>query len=254
MIANYHTHTWRCRHARGAEREYIEEAIRGGIKLLGFSDHTPYPFSDGHDSGFRMALDQTEDYFRTLTDLKREYAGEIELHIGVEAEYYPQVFPILLDYLKDYPCEYMILGQHMLENEETGEYMGNKTADPGVLRRYVDQVLAGLSTGRFLYLAHPDLINWVGDGAVYHREMTRLCQGAKELGYPLEINFLGLYDHRNYPCPTFWRIAGEVGNAVVLGCDAHEPEALNRPEVEAQGVALAKRHGLEVQTVLELHR
>lgn len=37
MIANYHTHTWRCRHADGTEREYVERAIEGGLKILGFS-------------------------------------------------------------------------------------------------------------------------------------------------------------------------------------------------------------------------
>ena len=27
MIANYHTHTYRCHHASGVERDYIEKAI-----------------------------------------------------------------------------------------------------------------------------------------------------------------------------------------------------------------------------------
>ena len=35
MIANYHTHTWRCRHADGTEREYVERAIEGGIRCWG---------------------------------------------------------------------------------------------------------------------------------------------------------------------------------------------------------------------------
>ena len=44
MIANYHTHTPRCNHAEGAERDYIERALEGGFRELGFSDHTPYLF------------------------------------------------------------------------------------------------------------------------------------------------------------------------------------------------------------------
>lgn len=43
MIANYHTHTWRCMHAEGAEEAYVRQAIRRGLHTLGFSDHTPYP-------------------------------------------------------------------------------------------------------------------------------------------------------------------------------------------------------------------
>ena len=41
MYANYHTHTVRCNHARGSEREYIETAIARGMQVLGFSDHVP---------------------------------------------------------------------------------------------------------------------------------------------------------------------------------------------------------------------
>ena len=33
VYANYHTHTFRCHHANGTEREYIEQAIeRAGTK------------------------------------------------------------------------------------------------------------------------------------------------------------------------------------------------------------------------------
>ena len=50
MIANYHTHTARCGHAVGEDREYAEMALARGLKTLGFSDHVPMPFADGHES------------------------------------------------------------------------------------------------------------------------------------------------------------------------------------------------------------
>ena len=40
MLANYHTHTSRCRHATGTDEEYIQKAIAEGVKILGFSDNT----------------------------------------------------------------------------------------------------------------------------------------------------------------------------------------------------------------------
>ena len=46
MIANYHTHTTRCRHASGTEEAYVQAAIQGGLEILGFSDHTPYWFPE----------------------------------------------------------------------------------------------------------------------------------------------------------------------------------------------------------------
>ena len=43
MFANYHTHTARCRHASGEDREYVLAAVQSGVKILGFSDHAPFP-------------------------------------------------------------------------------------------------------------------------------------------------------------------------------------------------------------------
>lgn len=252
MFANYHTHTWRCNHASGTEREYVEQAIGSGIRILGFSDHTPYPFSDGHRSGFRMSLEQAADYFDTVSELKRIYAGQVEIHMGLEAEYYPACFDALLDFLKDFPCEYLILGQHFTNNETDGVPSGAPTREEAVLARYVDQMLGAMGTGKFTYAAHPDLLNWKGSPELYTQHMRRLCRGAKDLGIPLEINCLGLYEGRNYPNRAFWEIAGEAGNQVVIGCDAHQPEALRRPQVEAAARALAAECGLPVLETVPL--
>ncbi|MBQ6118868.1 MAG: PHP domain-containing protein, partial [Clostridia bacterium] len=116
--ANYHTHTFRCGHAEGTDREYIETAIKAGYKTLGFSDHSPMVFDTDHHSGYRMSLDQAEGYFTALSDLKREYRDDIAIHIGVEAEYYPATHGRFMEFMRQYPCEYMLLGQHFLLREE----------------------------------------------------------------------------------------------------------------------------------------
>lgn len=89
MLANYHTHTFRCRHAYGEDREYVEHAIVHGMKVLGFSDHCPWVFGDGFVSGTRMLPTQLDDYFSSPTALKKEYASDITIYIGFEAEYIP---------------------------------------------------------------------------------------------------------------------------------------------------------------------
>ena len=105
MIANYHTHTPLCHHAQDSEREYVETGIARGLKILGFSDHSPYIFPGEYYSGHRMFPEWTEKYFRTLTDLQAEYKKEIEIHIGFEMEYYPELFEKTLRFLEPYPCE-----------------------------------------------------------------------------------------------------------------------------------------------------
>ena len=43
-----------------------------------FSDHSPYPFPDGYDSGMRMRLDQVEGYVDTRAGIEKEYDKDIE--------------------------------------------------------------------------------------------------------------------------------------------------------------------------------
>ena len=243
--SNFHTHTPRCNHAVGEEREYIENAIRLGLTALGFSDHSPYLFDGDYYSGFRMRPEQFPDYMETLLALREEYRDQIRIYIGLEVEYYPALFGRLLDFLKPYPVDYLIQGQHLLGNEIGGTYCGEPTEDPATLTAYVDQVTEGMKTGCFLYLAHPDLIHFTGDRLLYEQEMRRLCRNANELAIPLEINMLGIGTHRNYPDPLFWRIAGEEGCTAVIGSDAHAPERILIPEVLARAEELIETNRLK---------
>ena len=83
MIANYHTHTWRCRHADGTEREYVEKAIEAGLKILGFSDHTPQVYPNGFVCPVKMLPVELEGYVDTILDLKLEYKNDIEINLDI---------------------------------------------------------------------------------------------------------------------------------------------------------------------------
>ena len=244
MIANYHTHTVRCGHAVGEDREYVEKALERGLELLGFSDHIPMPFPDGHESRFRIPFARLEDYVSSVLRLKEEYCGQIEILLGFEAEYYPDLFEAMLERLEPYPTDYLILGQHFNTSEEI-TYNTRPHESGEALHLCVDRILEGLSTGRFLYVAHPDHFYFTGDVSVYRRESRRLCEGTKKLDIPLELNMLGLREKRTYPRPEFWEIAAEVGNRVILGCDAHDPDHVANPENLRETLAFAARYGIK---------
>ena len=254
MYANYHTHTFRCNHARGTEREYIETAIARGVKVLGFADHVPYPFPNGYESGFRMRCAEIEDYVSTLQALKGEYAGQIELHIGFEAEYYPLYHQRLLEFLEPYPYEYLIMGQHFVGNEIDLPVYCGRPVGTDVPWQYARQVAQGLRTGDFVYLAHPDLPSNTELGQEYCEAMEWLCREALALDIPLELNFLGLAEGRAYPCRAFWEIAGRVGNKVIFGSDAHDAHAVADPQTYQKAEQWAAKYGLQVIDRVQLHR
>ncbi|MCR5823490.1 MAG: histidinol-phosphatase [Lachnospiraceae bacterium] len=241
MKANYHTHTPRCHHAVGSEREYIERAIEEGFEILGFSDHTPWPFK----SNIRMSMDQVGEYTDTLVKLREEYKDRIKIYIGYEVEYFPKYFDELIKELKKYPLDYIIQGQHFVPDELTGFYTGAVTRDITKLKAYADLVVEGMKTGLFSYVAHPDLMNFVGDEEIYRHHMAKIIETAVDMDIPLEVNMYGFDDGRHYPSDRFFSFAKEFNPRFVLGCDAHKPMMIRQPEHAEGLVDFLRENGIE---------
>lgn len=224
--ANLHTHTKRCMHATGEDREYVEKAIEAGYEVLGFSDHVPYRFENGYVSPIRMSMDEVEGYTTSIEKLREEYKDDITIYCGYESEYFPKRFRETLEELKQYPLDYLILGQHYFHDENRSLYTGRKWEDEEHLALYVDTVIEALSTDCFLYLAHPDLINFVGDVAIYEKHMLRLLNELKKHNLPIELNVNGFRDRIHYPNDRVINMGLENGNHFLVAVDAHSPNEL----------------------------
>lgn len=248
MIANYHTHTPRCRHARGDEESYVRNALDRGLQVFGFSDHTPQFFPGDYYSFMRMYPEELADYCAAVRSLQQKYRSRLEIPLGLEAEYYPGIWKELHLRLQDAGIEYLILGQHWLGDEQGEHGSGGATGDVDLLRRYCHQVMAAFDTGVFTYLAHPDLFHFTGSRETYRAHMRPLVRAAREAAVPLEINLLGLLNGKHYPRRDFWELAAEENCPVILGMDAHTPEQVLEQEPEQKALELVRQLGL---TLLE---
>ena len=245
MDYNYHTHTKRCGHASGETENYVLRAIENGIKYMGFSEHIPLQSPEGVDGWFRLPKAEIQEYLDEINGLKEKYKDKISISIGFEMEYYPKSFEVMLKTAKECNAEYLILGQHFYEEEFLNSlYIGKKTEDEEKLVQYVNLVVKAMKTGEFLYVAHPDIINFVGDEQVYRREMIKICEASKELNIPLEINFLGIREGRRYPIEKFWKIAGEVQCPVTFGFDAHDEQSAYDGESLKVAEEIVKKYNL----------
>ncbi len=259
--ANYHTHTFRCRHAQGLDSEYVEAALKAGFRVLGFSDHCPWPFSkEGYVSGVRMLPEQLDDYLSSVHFLKEQYQGRISIHTGLEAEYYTP-YTDWLYRMRDRGVEYFILGQHFCDTEEFYPPASRECEnDEGVLR-YAETVCKALRTGLFSYVAHPDLF-------MSHRtddEFSPACEQAAdcivqtclEMHIPVEYNLLGLRDEldghsRGYPSAAFWSHIRSSGCPVIIGEDAHSPDAMLRTDAREEAHKRLRELGLTVISALPM--
>lgn len=255
-MKNYHTHTKRCNHAYGEDRDYVEAAIKSKIEELGFSDHAPMLFEGDYISGFRMLPIDTLNYVNSVRALQKEYKDKISIRLGFEVEYYPKLFKKELEYLKSFDYDYLILGQHYTDNEYEpyAHYSGRKTNSIAILEKYINQALEGLSTGEFAYIAHPDLINFTGKKEIYREKMTEFCKEIKKLDIPVEFNMLGYSQKRNYPNKSFWEIVSEVGNKVIIGFDAHSPEMLKNKKTYNDMVKYLNKLNISPTDSIELKK
>ncbi len=243
---NYHTHTKRCHHATGEDREYVEAAIAQGIEVLGFSDHIPVGIKNDVIQRVRMTYGEVEGYFDSILKLKEEYKKDIEILVGFEGEYFPKEFEDQMKRLAEYPYDYLILGQHFLDVDGQIVYSGWGTDSPAVLDAYISSCMEALSTGVYSYLAHPDLINFSGDEKVWKQQMERLLGFCKEQGYPVEYNLLGALENRAYPSDRCFSLIGELQNEVVLGIDAHAPSQIGDRRAYAKAQEFIEKYHLPV--------
>lgn len=232
-LTNYHTHTWRCLHAsQVSDKEYVENAVKAGFSVLGFSDHTPWPYKSNHVSKReRMTVSQLEEYFSSVQALKEEYADRIEIRMGLECEYFPEFMGWLRDVRPK--VDYLILGNHFGLSDEHDEPYYGTAEGAGVVEEYTTYTLAGMGTGLFDCLAHPELP--FANHMVYDEEAQTcarmICREAKAIDMPLEYNLYGTVKQDagkqkglGYPAKEFWQAAAEYGCTAIVGVDAHKPE------------------------------
>ena len=230
---NFHTHTTRCGHATGTDEEYVVSAIKGGYRILGFSDHTPWKYASDFVSPIRMDISELPEYTASLRYLKEKYKEQIDLKIGLECEYFTDYIPWLKEVTREAQLDYLIFGNHFYDTDEIYPYFGRETDSPKMLEMYEESTIRGMESGLFAYLGHPDLFmrSYFEFDNYCEKISRKICQKAYQLNIPLEYNIGYLEENlrkgvNGYPHPLFWKIAKDEGCTAIIGMDAHDNKVL----------------------------
>ena len=254
QLFNYHTHTSRCGHAYGEDEEYVLAAIEAGYKVLGFSDHCPY--RDYPNKRSHMDWDEFPGYLESIRSLKEKYKGIIDIKLGIESEYYPELMAEKEEIRKQ--LDYFILGQHFIDPAGTRSYFKNITDEEIMI--YGKAVCEALDTGVYDYLCHPDVFMTRQEAFTKAGEEVAhmIARKAVETDTPVEINVhgigRGLHDFPNgeryyYPFREFWEIMAQYPIKVLIGIDAHDPNQLL--DMESLEKALDVVKGLNLNFIEE---
>lgn len=237
----YHSHTKRCGHAIGEDEDYVKKAIEGHYQILGFSDHVMLPFDS--QPGIRGDYSLASDYFKSVRDLQTKYEKDLQIYLAFEAEwYYDRYEGYYHDLLAKRQIDYLLLGQHCFHEGSTLTFYGSLFDKSEATRMYTKDLIAGMKSGLFAYVAHPDLFmswNRAWDG-VCEECANEIIQAAKDLNMILEVNMgPSRWGRRNkigqeidvaYPYPKFWDLVALSGVKTIIGVDDHDPqELINSP-------------------------
>lgn len=233
MLIDYHTHHERCGHAVGRLEEYIVVALQKGIKEIGLSDHQPVLHIAPEDllPEVAMPLEELPLYVQEALELQEKYRGQIEVRVGLEADWVEGYGEQVRELLAKYPFDYVIGSVHFLgdwDHTDSRQLAGWDKRDVyETYAEYFQQVRLAAASGLFDTIGHIDVIKRFGyvPERSYDDLLEQTVVAVRDAGVCVEVNASGL----RYPCaeqfPSRKMLAMLRAHNVPLtvGSDAHQP-------------------------------
>jgi histidinol-phosphatase (PHP family) len=258
ITANFHTHTYRCHHAEGDIGDYVAEAKKAELSVLGFSEHIPLPDGRLNQDNIHMDPGALSEYARMVRGAQR-HGKNIEVLLGGECDYAPKYASWFRDeLLGKLGFDYLLTATHYTLINGV-QRMFDDITTPRHLAAYAKQSVKAMESGLFSCMVHPDIYmvgyrKWDENAAACASD---IIGAALEYGVLLEINAKGLrlagVEHIDdisrafYPYYRFWELAAERKCPVIIGSDAHKPHLITEAlplclqMAEKLGVGLTER-------------
>ncbi|WP_237607516.1 histidinol-phosphatase HisJ family protein [Roseimaritima sediminicola] len=226
LLYESHSHTPLCKHAVGDPGQYAAVAQQRNLKGLLVTCHNPMP--GGFSHAVRMREDEFEQYVEMVRQAREQWAGRVDVRLGLEADYFEGYEDYLQKQLESAEFHYVLGSVHPQIPEFRERYWQDDLR--GVQRTYFQLLAKAAESGLFDSLAHPDLIkNFTAE--VWDPEAVRDVIAASldriaATGIAMELNTSGLNKtiSEMNPFPAMLVEMRKRDIPVTLGADAHQPE------------------------------
>lgn len=240
--ADMHMHTWFSTDSEACPCDMADEAVRKGLKTICFTDHFDKDDLEWGEEG----IFDVDAYFVEMQNLQEEYAGKLNIRIGIELGLRTYLKDYYEELTKKYPFDFVIGSVHnvpykkdaegnILYTDPAAEKLFTDRTDKEAYRLMMETTLENVRTSDcFQTLGHLDYVVRYGksrekeysytDYADIIDEILKLLI-EKEKG--LEVNSAGLkyglpFAH---PHPDVLKRYRELGGEIItIGADAHKPE------------------------------
>ena len=225
IVYESHSHTTLCNHAVGESGQYAAAAEQRGLRGLIITCHNPMP--NGFSSRVRMREDQFEQYLELVEATRVQWAGRVDVRLGLEADFFQGFESYLEKQLQSADFHFVLGSVHPQLQEFRDKYWQDDLQE--VQRTYFRLLAESAETGLFDSLAHPDLIknftsqDW--DPNQIFDEIERALDRIAATGVAMELNTSGINKtiSEMNPFPGMLSAMQVRNIPVTIGADAHEP-------------------------------
>jgi len=251
---NFHTH---CSFDDGnvSLEEYVKEALKQNVAILGFSSHNPLPFS----VDWVLKRKSYKKYCKTVRKLSEKYEDQIRILLGLEMDFLPNLNSFYREGIDLSELDFHIGSVHFVnffdkdtgwaidENQEIFEkgldeiYKGNIKK---VVKDYFKLIRNMLKMENPDIVAHLDLIKmnnkddkYFSEGENWYREeVLKTLKAVAKSSAILEVNTGGIARGKIdslYPSNWILEEAYQMRIPITLSSDAHKPEQITAKFKEA---------------------
>ncbi len=227
MLADYHMHTSFSDDSNYPMKDCIERAISLGFNEICFTEHIDH----GCTTSFCC---NCEDYYKTFSQYKKQYEGEITLKFGIEfgvqahhKEHFDNIFA-------QYPFDFALLSFHQVEDKElwNQDFQTGKTQDEYNRIYFQEMYNTAKVFEHFSVLAHMDLMRRYDRFGEYPFEKAKdiieaILKLIIEKGKGIEVNTSSFRYKLNDLTPSrdILRFYKELGGEIItIGSDSHRAE------------------------------
>lgn len=236
IISDTHSHTLYS-HAADTVADMARAAADAGLKVYGFTEHSPRPEDCQYEIDYREHL--AASFPRYLEEVKALQAkgGPVDFLLGIEVDWLDNEMAHITGLLDAEDYDYALGSVHFLGRWpiDGNSAVWDSLDDAARFERYAlyFRTLKTMAESRLFHIAaHPDIVKiytvetfhkWLAQGG----ENLELIRGAllamRDSGMSMEVSSAGIRKpcEEIYPGPVIMGMAAEMGLPISFASDAH---------------------------------
>lgn len=235
LTTDIHTHTSYA-HGNSTVKEMFEKGRLLGLKVHGFSEHSPRPLSYDYPSEYREKLQKMLPTYVAEVKELQENQNDVKVLFGMEVDWIEKERAFVEETAKMHDFDYLIGGIHFLGHwgfdADKADWEVLSYAQKAIFfEEYYLTMQRMIESELFNTIAHCDLVKIfaIEDFKKWRAEeknkelIYSTLKLAKKHGIAMEVSTAGLRKpcKEMYPCEEIMLMAAEINLPITLASDGH---------------------------------